>query len=170
MKRIFVLGILFFGVLFLGGCAPYIDVRPDYNENKKSVEIDDYIINDVTYYNEKRSNTDINSMGNTGYMIKQIRTDSGACSNIEVVDYEAKGNWFYHNSGLEDLKMRYKGHCDIDKVGDNAFFVKCFNNYFLTSSRTQHSGYGSKITLKMNESCFDDMKKHFKSKINIKYK
>ena len=165
MKRVFMLGVLFFGVLFFSGCAPIFNVIPNYDKNKKVVYIDDYEIKDISSYNEKKSNFSTRSMGSTGYLVKTIRADNGICTYLDIADYDARGDWYYTNSALEDVLAKYKNHCKIEKIGANVNFIKCNNNYFITSSSIQHSGYGSKITITTNEKCFNDMKKYFKSKV-----
>ena len=154
MRRVFMLSILVFGVLFLSGCAPSFNIRPNYNENKKEVLVDDYVIKDISFYDKKKSNIDMNSLGSTGYFLKRFKSDSRVCSNLESIEYDADGNWYYYFSMLDQLQKKYNNNCEVETIGNGLHFLKCYDKYYITSSSYKHSGYGRKTGLIMNKDCF----------------
>lgn len=149
--------------LIFSGCAKSYDVESSYDKDTKTAKIDNYIIEDVSFYDEKNSGYNIDSKGNTEYIIKTIRSDGGICDYINIKNYQSRGSWFYYKSAKEDVLKRYGNNCDVEEVGNNLVLLKCYSKYYMTSSSVKNNGYGSKITIDMDKNCFQDMSKHFKA-------
>lgn len=161
MKKIIILTFSLLLITYFTGCASSTDIRPSYNKNAKIVNIGNYKIKDVSYYNEKKSSLSINSMGNTGYLLKQIYAENGICDNIQIIEYEAKSNWFYYYSGKEIVLTKHKDNCNIETIGYNLNFLTCGDNYYLASSIRKDTGYGMMRIIKVKEACYKDMKDFF---------
>lgn len=166
MKKMYSLYFMVFAGVIFTGCAQSFDINPKYDDKSKIVNIDSYVMSDISYFNKRNSNIDTETMGSTGYIIKEARSNSGVCNYIYTSNHEAKGHWYYTSSALDSLRMQYKNNCEIEKVGSNIDFVECNSNYYLVSSRMKDGGYGSLIQIKMNYNCFKDMKTHFKNVVN----
>ncbi len=166
MKKIQSLLLVFIVGVILTGCAPSFDIDPKYDEKNKIVTIDNYVINGISYFNKRKSNIDMETMGSTGYLIKEARSNYGICDYIYTIDHEATGDWYYTSSVLDDLRMQYNNNCEVEKIGRNIDFVDCNNNYYVTSSRPSEFGYSKLIKIKMDYGCFQDMKIHFKNVVN----
>jgi hypothetical protein len=170
--------------LFLTGCSPTYNITPDYNKKNKTIFIDDYKIDFVSYHTSKNTLKDIGLNVQSTY--KQFSSEDKQCKKIAYVSKSIGTNGYYHTSAIDDTLRKYKNRCEVEQIGNINFF-RCIAKYKVnkdskkfetknlhygaTTSSSNQYGYSDKLIVYMgnDKNCFEDIKKHFKKKTKKEY-
>ncbi len=167
--------------LFITGCSPTYNIQPKYNEKDKSVMIDSLKLKNVVYYNNKSRMPDTKALNSVVYSREYFKLDS-ECKKFTVFTDKATGTWFFYDSELDDILEYYNNKCEVEKVANINFAICTKNTIFITNgektnkeakeysmatSTAKKGGYGEKtgINFGNNQECFENMKTHFKNKL-----
>lgn len=174
--------------LAFSGCAHTYNLKPAYNKETKTVQIDNLTLDNVSYYKKKETKMNDRSLNN----IKRYREafklkDNKECQKLSVKVHQAYNSWYFHDSMLEDVMKSYNDNCEIEKIA-NLNFVICKKSktvttedgkestkdvveYGVTESKTNQYGYGSKISIDLRtKACYAKLRNYFKQDFESKSK
>ncbi|MCP4492445.1 MAG: hypothetical protein GY820_34830 [Gammaproteobacteria bacterium] len=157
-----------FMVSQLWACAATHNLKPEYDEESKTLVIDAMKITPITYYNEKEQRKDYGFGGKHEY--KYFKTGDESCPNISAQSSLADQGVFFIRSSKESILIRYNDSCLTRKI-DNIYSLRCLNNVggklgmFLTSSTPRGPGYGNLITYQLpTNGCLKKFESYFINK------
>ncbi len=174
------LTIIAVGALTFSGCAHTYNLQPEYNKETKSVKISNLRLDNVSYYNKKKTKMNDRSMNNIKRYRESFKLEGNPeCNKLSVKVQQAYNSWYFHDSMLEDVMKYYNNNCQIEKIANLNFGIckktktvttnegkettKEVFNYGVTESKTNQYGYDSKISIDLKtKSCYTKIRDHFK--------
>ncbi len=133
----------------LWACAATHSLKPEYDEESKTLVIDSMTIAPVTYYNEKEA-TEGYGFG-AKHMVKYFKTDVESCPDIVARVLKVDTSVYFLHSNKENILIRYNNSCLTRKI-DNIYSLRCLDevgeklSMFLTRATSKNAGYGNMIT------------------------
>lgn len=167
MKLKLILSITIAALLLSGCTTSKLSLTPKYDEEKKTISIENMTFNNVTYYDTQKLRNNNNH--------HRIMLNDEVCTHFSNAIFTSTASGYYPDSGIEGIKKLHNGNCKVENIsGTDIHGFQCNNKedsskklYGFTQSSKKHSGYDEKVILSFDDKeCYDYMKLNITNKYN----